>query len=464
MTRRTINLLQFWLTLAFVALPGLSFWLAWYVRFQSGLFPPANVHSRAYFVFAVLITAFWAFAVERLGLNRISTILALRTGINTAARACGLCALLALSVFFFYRSVIFGRLFVVFGLVLLFVFSVLLIHIFRRILYTTDTMPSGRFSIAIVGADQHGITIAKHLGSSDAARSRVACFVALPGQTPSNMNVPVLPWERLQDVTDVFHCSEVFICLAPDQIGQSQHILKDVQHLCVPARMVMDLGEGVFVPDRVFDYYGIPLLDLRPYPVDTIGYYVGKRAFDILFSSCALLLGLPLFAGIALAIKLTSKGPVFFAQERVSLNGRKFTMIKFRSMYSQSRRLSDQNHTMRSDSRITPVGRFLRRTSLDEIPQFWNVLCGDMSVVGPRPELTFFVQKFRNEIPWYMARHNVKPGITGWAQVNGLRGSDTCIRTRVEYDLQYMQNWSFYFDIRIIAMTLVSGLIANSAY
>lgn len=464
MTRRTVNLLQFWLTIAFLSLSPIAFTLAWYLRFRSKLFSPMEVDEGAYVVFSILVTALWAFVLEKLRLNRISTILALRTGINTAARACAFCAFLTLSFFFFYRPVSFARMFVVIGLVLLFVFSVFLIHLFRRILYAADKSPNGRFSIAIVGADQHGMEVARHLVADDAARCRIACFVALPEQAYSIKDVPVLPWERLEDTIDVFHCSEILICLPPHQIGQSQHILKSVQHLCIPARMVMDLGEGIFVPDRVFDYYGVPLLDLRPYPVDTIAYVLGKRVFDILLSTIALLLGLPVMAATALAIKLTSPGPVFFLQERVSLNGSKFKMIKFRSMQAHSQKNSDQTHTSRTDTRITPVGRFLRRTSLDELPQFWNVLRGDMSVVGPRPELTFFVQKFRGEVPWYMARHNVRPGITGWAQVNGLRGSDTSIQQRVEYDLHYMQNWSMLFDLRIILMTVTKGMLASQAY
>jgi exopolysaccharide biosynthesis polyprenyl glycosylphosphotransferase len=203
---------------------------------------------------------------------------------------------------------------------------------------------------------------------------------------------------------------------------------------------------------------------VRPYPVDTIGYALGKRLFDIAFSVLALLIGAPLMLASALAIKLTSRGPVFFIQERIGLNGRHFKMIKFRSMSVQECRSANENHTARTDPRITPIGRFLRRTSLDELPQFFNVLRGDMSVVGPRPELTYFVQKFRGEIPSYMARHNVKCGITGWAQINGLRGSDTSIPNRIEYDLYYMRNWSMLFDIQIIYRTIIDALVSPQAY
>ena len=464
MTRRTVNLLQFWLTIGFLSLPGLAFAIAGYIRFRTALFPEADVEMRSYAIFIVLVTALWAYVVERLALNRISTLLALRTGIITAAKASACCMVVALSILFFYRTISFARMFVVVGCLLLFAFSVFLIHLFRQVLHAADKFPNGRFSIAVVGADQHAMRVAHNLSKGDATRCKVGCFVALPNQPHAIEDAPVLPWERLEDVIDVYHCSEVLICVPPDQIGQSQDVLRAVQHLCIPARMVLDLGDGVFVPERVFDYYGIPLLDLRPYPVDTIAYCIGKRLFDIVFSTCVLVLSLPLTLTIALAIKLTSAGPVFFVQERISLNGRRFKMIKFRSMYLQNSQKSNEQHTTRFDARITPVGRILRRTSLDEFPQFLNVLLGDMSVVGPRPELTFFVQKFRSEIPWYMARHNVKPGITGWAQVNGLRGSDTSIVRRVEFDLQYMQHWSMFLDLRIILMTLTSGILTSQAF
>jgi exopolysaccharide biosynthesis polyprenyl glycosylphosphotransferase len=228
--------------------------------------------------------------------------------------------------------------------------------------------------------------------------------------------------------------------------------------------MALDLGDGVFVPSKIFDFCGLPLLDVRPYPVDTVSYAIGKRIFDVVFSCVSLVILSPLFLLISVAIKLTSNGPVFFAQERVSLNGRRFSMIKFRTMLVQNARESDTRHSERGDSRITPIGRLLRRTSLDELPQFINVVKGDMSMVGPRPELTFFVQKFRQEIPRYMARHNVKCGITGWAQINGLRGSDSSIPRRIQYDLYYMRNWSILFDIKIICRTVINGFISPQAY
>jgi Undecaprenyl-phosphate glucose phosphotransferase len=456
--------MQFWLTVALFSLPVVSFSLAGYIRFDTALFAPTTINTRSYQVFIILVSLLWVLAVEHLGLNSVHTLLTLRTGVGTAAKVSGYCTLLSLASAFFYRTVSFARTFVVLGYVLLFALSIVVVHLFRGVLHAMEKSPNGRSALAIVGADERAGRVAQHLSEAAVAQCRIACFVALPGQSPSVRNAPLLEWECLEEVVESYHCSEILICLSPERMGEAQQILQCVQHLCIPARMVLDLGEGIFVPERVFDYYGVPLLDVQPYPVDTVGYCVGKRIFDIVFSIFAILLSSPLMLVIALAIKLTSRGPVLFSQERISLNGRRFRMVKFRTMRVQDSHGSNEHHTSRIDPRVTPIGALLRHTSLDELPQFFNVLRGDMSVVGPRPEMTFFVQKFKQEIPWYMARHNVKCGITGWAQVNGFRGSDTSIPRRIEYDLYYMQHWSMLLDLRIILMTIFSGLVSTHAY
>ncbi len=464
MTRRSINLLQYWLTIGLFSVPGMAFILAGYVRFESGYFAKTDFDPYAYIILTVLVTLLWAFVVEHLGLNKLSTLLTLQTGFITATKATVYCALLSLSVLFFYRPTNFARIFVVLGCLLILIISMVMIHLFRGAMHVLEQTPNGRFPIAILGADEFAQKVGHHLANSPPARCRVACYVALPNQTVTSLDSPVLQWDHLEDVVEAHHCQEIVVALPPRRLGEAQEILKIVQHLCIPARLVLDLGEGVFVPERIFDYYGIPLLDVQLYPVDTVSYALGKRVFDVVFSSLALLLTAPIMVVTAALIKLTSRGPILFMQERVSLNGKRFKMFKFRTMFVNDSVACNSQHTCRSDARITPFGRFLRKTSLDELPQFLNVLQGDMSVVGPRPELTFFVQKFRNEIPWYMSRHNVKCGITGWAQVNGLRGSDSSIPKRIQYDLYYLQNWTFGLDLRIIAMTVLSGLINRNAY
>jgi exopolysaccharide biosynthesis polyprenyl glycosylphosphotransferase len=201
------------------------------------------------------------------------------------------------------------------------------------------------------------------------------------------------------------------------------------------------------------DIDNLPLIGLRPEPLLSLSNRFVKRGFDLAFSAAVLVLLSPVFALIALLIKLTSRGPIFFSQERIGHNNRTFNLYKFRTMRVQSKQESDTVWTTRNDTRVTPIGRFLRKTNLDEFPQFYNVLIGNMSVVGPRPEREYFADRFATEIRGYRIRHLVRVGITGWAQVNGLRG-DTSIPERVKYDLDYLENWSFWFDLKIIFLTL----------
>lgn len=187
-----------------------------------------------------------------------------------------------------------------------------------------------------------------------------------------------------------------------------------------------------------------------------------KRSFDIVASFLGLLVLSPFLSALAIMVRLSSPGPIFFGQERVGIAGQTFKMWKFRSMRTGSLEES-KGWTVENDPRRTKFGTFIRKTSLDELPQLWNVLVGDMSLVGPRPEQTHFVEKFRNEIPAYMLRHKMKAGITGWAQVSGWRG-DTSLHKRIECDLFYIRNWSFWLDIKILALTVIRGFINKNAY
>jgi exopolysaccharide biosynthesis polyprenyl glycosylphosphotransferase len=227
--------------------------------------------------------------------------------------------------------------------------------------------------------------------------------------------------------------------------------------------VVIDLGEGVVLRDRLIDLGGFHMLDLLPTLSETGPYLFQKRIFDMAFSVIVLLVTLPFTLLIALGIKLSSRGPIMFIQDRVGLNGRVFSMFKFRTMKVGSREEGDTRWTCDNDPRRTWIGTLLRKTNLDELPQFLNVLKGDMSIVGPRPERPFFVERFLEEIDRYNSRHMFKAGITGWAQVNGWRG-DTSIAKRVEYDLYYLRNWSLTFDLQIITMTVLRIFTSKNAY
>ena len=249
--------------------------------------------------------------------------------------------------------------------------------------------------------------------------------------------------------------------------------LKDYDHL----EYIVDLCEksGVhtkFIPDYnslvpshpyTEDLMGLPVINIRYVALTNTLNWVIKRTVDIAGSFLGILVSSPVMLAAAVAVKLTSKGPVIFKQERVGLHNRNFKMYKFRTMEMQKPTAEQKGWTVKDDPRVTKVGRFLRRTSLDELPQLFNILMGEMSLVGPRPERPQFVEKFKEEIPRYMIKHQVRPGLTGWAQINGYRG-DTSIRKRIEYDIFYIENWSLSFDFKIMFLTFFKGFINKNAY
>jgi Undecaprenyl-phosphate glucose phosphotransferase len=264
-------------------------------------------------------------------------------------------------------------------------------------------------------------------------------------------------------VADQYDVEKVIIALPMQAIRKISNVVKMCEHEGIATDIVPDFFKFIQPRTRVENFAGLPMVGVRFTPVDSLAYRIGKRFFDFVFSSSVMILSAPLLLLIALGVKLTSTGPIFFIQERMGANRKPFRMIKFRTMKAGSEKFDGQAGLgIRNDPRATPFGRFLRKWSLDELPQFWNVLKGDMSVVGPRPERTYHAQQFKNEVPNYMIRHQVKTGITGWAQANGWRG-DTSIAKRVEYDIFYIENWSFWFDLKIIGMTLFRGLVNNNA-
>jgi len=463
MTRRTLNLVELCLTIAFWAIPLVGFGVANYIRFRSGYFPEANGAPISYALWTAVVLPVWALVVEKSRLNRAETIMTFRTGIRAIGKAVSYTMIFALLIAYFYRHALFSGIFAFTGCALTFLLSLLTLHVFRAVLRSRRGPFKTPLRIAILGAEGHEVRVARHLESAPLP-VKVACVISVDPSGQPERKWPTLDYQRAEDAVDIYHCNELLVALPARRLSDLQELLRPLRHLCIPVRVVPDIGDGFLDPQRMFTFYGLPLLDVRPYPVDTMTYFVGKRIFDVAFSALILLFASPLIVLIALAIKLTSPGPVFFAQERVGLSGRRFKMFKFRTMHVQDSGSSNTSHTSRNDLRITSLGRLLRNTSLDEIPQFFNVFKSDMSVVGPRPELTFFVQQFRQEIPSYMERHNVKCGITGLAQINGFRGSDTSISRRIEEDLYYLQNWSLFLDLSIIVRTIFGGLRSKNAY
>jgi Undecaprenyl-phosphate glucose phosphotransferase len=267
----------------------------------------------------------------------------------------------------------------------------------------------------------------------------------------------------VQSYLSATQVDDAIIALPAHANDLAAKLIQECENYGINIRIVPDLFSLVRADTQVHNLDGIPLVNVHYYPTDNFGYIVLKRAFDITASLAALITLAPLFLLIAVLIKLTSEGPMFFTQERVGLNGKPFRMLKFRTMREGPEMKSGNHWTRRNDPHVTPLGRWLRRSNLDELPQFLNVLLGDMSVVGPRPERQFFLEQFRREVPEYMARHYVKSGITGWAQVNGWRG-DTSIPQRVAHDLYYIRNWAIGFDFKILLLTLTRTFFHRNAY
>jgi len=367
-----------------------------------------------------------------------------------------------LATLYFSRNALFPR-----GLLVCDIAAIYLLTILLQLLFVVlcrsqagMTKPS---IVLVMGADRFAVKSAQRLQRLSFAPCIIAGFVRLPGQESRVQGQRVYELEQLNVLDSSRGIDEAVIAIRPGQFSLIPKLTKTLEHLCVPVRAVVDLGEGVVVGEKLFQLGNVQMLDLTSTPTESLDYALLKRAFDICFSACVLVVTAPLFALLALIIPLTSPGPIFFEQERVGLNGKPFRILKFRIMRMSTKSEGDTQWTTARDPRRTRFGTFPRRTSLDELPQFINVLKGEMSVVGPRPERPYFVCKFLDEFTRYNQRHARKVGITGWAQVNGWRG-DTSIEKRVEYDLYYLQNWSFGFDLRIILMTLFSGVMNKNAY
>lgn len=256
---------------------------------------------------------------------------------------------------------------------------------------------------------------------------------------------------------------EITITLGINHYDSLENIVAVTEKSGVHTKFIPDYNN--IIPTRPYteDLDGLPVIHVRKVPLLISFNRFIKRAFDILGSLLLIILFSIPMGIVAAIIKLTSPGPLIFKQERVGLHNRPFKMYKFRSMEVQEAAKEKQAWTIQNDPRVTPIGKFIRKTSLDELPQFFNVLKGDMSLVGPRPERPFFVEKFKEEIPRYMIKHQVRPGITGWAQVNGYRG-DTSIRMRIDCDLYYIENWTFGLDIKILFLTIFKGFVNKNAY
>ncbi|NBC15827.1 MAG: undecaprenyl-phosphate glucose phosphotransferase [Bacteroidetes bacterium] len=450
-----------------VLLVALAWILAYYLRFEvltTGVFAlPEWLPLSRYLTFLpwILIVSTLVFWMS--GLYQSDRAQRLPRLIFAVAKAVLLELLVVTASLSFYRELYFSRLTVIFfGIltpVLMIVVRVVFYYYARRVrqqgkhlkrVLIVGAGKAGRrlersfqqypwMGFEVVGfLDDHKLDDPDVLGPTDEAAAIVDRFEQTAPIDYVYIALPLTAAERIEGIVDAMSTRLAHVCLVPD------------------------LFQFDIINSRISDVDGLPVIHLiDEAPLEFRRF--AKRAVDVAFSTTFLLLASPLMLIIAAAVKLSSPGPVFYKQQRMSLNGHTFEMLKFRSMPVDAEAETGAVWAKPDEDRATRVGQFLRRTSLDELPQFINVLKGDMSVVGPRPERPVFIEEFKEHVPRYMLRHKVKAGITGWAQVNGWRGN-TSIEKRIEYDLYYIQNWSLTFDFKIMLMTLWRGFVHEHAY
>lgn len=259
------------------------------------------------------------------------------------------------------------------------------------------------------------------------------------------------------------HLDEIAITLGLSEYFRLEEIVALCEKSGVHTKFIPDYNNIIPTKPYTEDILGLPVINIRYVPLSNTFSAAVKRLMDIVGSIFGIIIASPVMLVFSVIIKLTSKGPLIYKQERVGLHNHPFMMYKFRSMVVQDEDKETHAWTVRDDPRVTRIGRIMRKTSIDELPQLFNILKGDMSLVGPRPERPFFVEKFQEEIPRYMVKHQVRPGMTGWAQIHGYRG-DTSIRKRIDYDLYYIENWTLGLDIKILFLTIFRGFVNKNAY
>jgi exopolysaccharide biosynthesis polyprenyl glycosylphosphotransferase len=440
-------------------LPLFSFGICGYLRFGTfSLEVPARQHYLILFFFTELA---WIFAAEYSKLSTVADLFWEHTGIRAAFLACFTTFLLQTALLVFARQLVISRTFLFITNVILFL-SVVVLRNFFRLTSASTIWPRKCERLLIVGTDQYAKRYVKLLRRIPFFDCKVEAYLQLPGQAVLVDDAPVI------SVSDPLYAKqltvdEIVVAVPPSSYPNFSIAIERLEDLGKPIRAVFDLGPRLSFGSKLFQAGRLQMMNLAISPVESFAYTVVKRAFDLLAATLGLIFLSPVFLAIAALVKLSSPGPVLFRQERIGRHGNSFTLLKFRTMHCSSKTESDILWTKRNDPRCTVIGAALRRFSLDELPQLLNVIRGEMSLVGPRPERPYYVAKFGEDIEKYNMRHRCHVGMTGWAQVNGLRG-DTSISDRLRCDLYYMRNWSFGLDLQIIFRTAFVALTGTNEY
>ena len=469
-TRRTEFLIPLLTLLSDILAIEFSFLASYWLRFSSPLVhlievtrgvPPLDAYLYGSFV----VIPVWLLIFNTRGLYGARRNVYITDEFFTIVKLVTLGMLIVMSAAFFYRAFSYSR--IAFGLI--WVISIFSIAFGRLLLIELEKFiyKKGKDlrEVIIVGATPTANTVYRAVQGHPYLGYHVVGYFA---DHPSEAGSPLAEASRLGRLDEVAtHLQRQHIDLALIALTSEEHtwlygIIRDCEGLNVEFMMVPDLLEMMTSRVRLKEIEGIPFLRIKEIPMTTWN-RITKRTFDIVTSLLVFLVTSPIILLSGLLIKLTSKGPVFHKQDRVSLDGQTFQVIKFRTMRVDAESETGPVWARKNDPRVTGIGTLLRRFSIDELPQLINVLKGEMSIVGPRPERPLFVEQFKEQIPKYLDRHRVKTGITGWAQVNGLRGN-TSIDERTKYDVYYVENWSLVFDVKIILKTIKEVMLSRDAY
>jgi Undecaprenyl-phosphate glucose phosphotransferase len=448
-----------------LSIVGLAWLAAYALRFHAGLPAPLGVPALELYLQPLLvIVPLWFVLFRARGLYEPMRTGSLLTEVGQVIRATGTGVVLLVALSFFVRSASYSR-----GVVILFALmsagGVIAMRTglrfglrqLRRRGYNL------RFAVVVGGPDLTREVIQRiHEHPEVGIRVTGVLCDAAAGRRSELEGVRVVGgYAALKPLLHAERVDQVIVALPRDESVQLDKVLRDLDDEMVSVRIVPDLMHVMSVGSSVEDLAGLPVISLRESPM--VGWRsVQKRVFDLGVASLGLAFALPVMAGVAVAVALTSGRPVFYSQLRMGLDGRVFRIWKFRTMVPEAEADTGPVWAEVDDERRTALGSWLRRSSFDELPQLWNVIRGDMSLVGPRPERLAFIEEFRREVPGYMLRHKVKAGLTGWAQIHGWRGN-TSLHERIEHDIYYIQNWSLELDIRILLLTLAGGFFHRNA-
>ncbi len=442
-----------------------SYLLAWFIKFKSGLVQSeAGLSEATYFSLLLLVVPLFTVLYGVCNLYSSKRMSGRIHEFYNIVKANTIGLLVFIAVLYSIKQLHFSR-FMVFGFFILNItfdaiarnFIRYILHFFRSRGYNVKYILLVGYSRAAeqyidrINANPQWGYVVRGILDDHIPRGTLYRGVKVLG-TINNLFV-ILPQSKLD---------EIAVTLALEDYGRLEAIVSLCEKSGVHTKFIPDYNS--VIPSRPYteDLMGLPVINIRHVPLTNTFNLLMKRIVDLIGSLVCIVLFSPFMIFAVIGIKVTDKGPLIFKQERVGLHNKSFQMYKFRTMEVQKPSSEQKAWTTRNDPRVTKIGRILRKTSIDEMPQIFNVLKGDMSLVGPRPERPFFVEKFKEEIPRYMIKHQVRPGMTGWAQINGYRG-DTSIRKRVEYDLYYIENWTMAYEIKILFLTLFKGFINKNA-